>query len=52
MRLCGCASEAEAALGARYDFPQVFNDAVVTGGNVPMTVLAKNVDEYITTANR
>jgi uncharacterized protein (DUF885 family) len=34
------------ALGSRYDI-KVFNDAVVIGGNVPMDVLAKNVDDYI-----
>ena len=32
--------------GARYDL-KAFNDAVVIGGNVPMDVLAKNVDDYI-----
>jgi len=39
-------SRAQAALGARYDLRD-FDDAVVKGGNVPMDVLAKNVDEYI-----
>ena len=42
-------SRAQAALGARYDLRD-FDDAVVKGGNVPMDVLAKNVDEYIATA--
>ncbi|MEO7540617.1 MAG: DUF885 domain-containing protein [Sphingomicrobium sp.] len=37
---------AQAALGPRYD-TKAFDDAVVLGGNVPMDVLAKNVDEYI-----
>jgi uncharacterized protein (DUF885 family) len=37
---------ARVALGARYDFRQ-FNDAVVKGGNVPMTVLGRIVDSYI-----
>ena len=37
---------AKAALGPRYDI-KAFNDAVVIGGNVPMDVLAKNVDEHI-----
>ena len=35
--------------GARFDL-KAFNDAVVLGGNVPMDVLAKNVDDYIATA--
>ena len=42
-------SRAEAALGGRYDLRD-FNDMVVKGGNVPLDVLAKNVDEYIATA--
>jgi len=37
---------ARAAMGDRFDF-RGFNDAVVTGGNVPMDVLAKNVDQFI-----
>jgi uncharacterized protein (DUF885 family) len=37
---------AQATLGARYDL-KAFNDAVVLGGNVPLDVLAKNVDEYL-----
>jgi uncharacterized protein (DUF885 family) len=40
---------AQQALGARYDLRD-FNDTVVKGGNVPLDVLAKNIDEYITTA--
>ena len=39
----------EQALGARYDLRD-FDDAVVKGGNVPMDVLAKNVDDYIAIA--
>jgi uncharacterized protein (DUF885 family) len=39
-------AKAKATLGARYDI-KAFNDAVVIGGNVPMDVLAKNVDEHI-----
>jgi uncharacterized protein (DUF885 family) len=39
-------AKAQAALGPRYDI-KAFDDAVVIGGNVPMDVLAKNVDEYI-----
>lgn len=37
---------AETALGDQYDLRD-FNDTVVKGGNVPLDVLAKNVDEYI-----
>jgi uncharacterized protein (DUF885 family) len=40
---------AKAALGARYNL-KAFDDAVVLGGNVPMDVLAKTIDEYIATA--
>lgn len=40
---------AKAALGGRYDL-KAFDDTVVKGGNVPLDVLAKNVDEYIATA--
>jgi len=36
----------QAALGARYDL-KAFNDMVVLGGNVPLDVLAANVDEYL-----
>lgn len=39
-------ARAQAALGSGYDF-KAFNDAVILGGNAPMTVLAKNVDRYI-----
>ncbi len=41
--------KATAALGARFDL-KAFNDTVVRGGNVPLDVLAKNVDEYVRTA--
>jgi len=37
---------ARSALGAKYDL-RAFDDAVVKGGNVPMDVLAKNVDDYV-----
>ncbi|WP_282948824.1 MULTISPECIES: DUF885 domain-containing protein [unclassified Sphingopyxis] len=37
---------AQAALGTKYDLRD-FDDTVVKGGNVPLDVLAKNVDEYI-----
>jgi uncharacterized protein (DUF885 family) len=40
---------AKAALGSRFDL-KAFNDTVVLGGNVPLDVLAKNVQEYIKTA--
>jgi uncharacterized protein (DUF885 family) len=40
---------AMAALGARYDL-KAFNDTVVGGGNVPLDVLALNVDEYMARA--
>lgn len=39
-------TRAQTALGARYDLRD-FNDALVQGGNVPLDVLARNVDEYI-----
>lgn len=38
--------KAKAALGERYDFRRL-NDAVVLGGNVPMTVLGHVIDDYI-----
>lgn len=37
---------ARSALGPRFDL-KAFNDAVVRGGNVPLDVLAKNIDEYL-----
>lgn len=37
---------ATAALAAQFDV-KAFNDTVVLGGNVPLDVLAKNVDQYI-----
>jgi uncharacterized protein (DUF885 family) len=37
---------AKAALGTRFDLRQ-FDDTVVTGGNVPLDVLALNVDDLI-----
>ncbi len=36
----------QAALGTRYDF-RAFNDAVVLGGNVPLTVLDSVIDRHI-----
>lgn len=41
--------KAQAALGKRYDL-KAFDDAVVLGGNVPMTVLEDVVDRYIASA--
>lgn len=37
---------AQTALGAKYDLRD-FDNVVVDGGNVPLDVLAKNVDDYI-----
>ena len=37
---------AKAELGRKFDIKS-FDDAVVLGGNVPMDVLAKNIDDYI-----
>lgn len=42
--------KAQKALGAKYDL-KAFDDTVVLGGNVPLDVLAKNVDEYIKTGS-
>ncbi len=39
-------ARAQTALGPRYDL-RAFNDTVVLGGNVPLDVLAMNVDDYI-----
>ena len=38
--------KARVALGDRFDL-KAFNDTVLLGGNVPLDVLAKNVDEYV-----
>jgi uncharacterized protein (DUF885 family) len=38
--------KAKEALGRKFDL-RAFDDAVVKGGNVPMDVLARNVDDYI-----
>jgi uncharacterized protein (DUF885 family) len=38
--------KAKAALGAKFDL-KAFNDTVVLGGNVPLDVLARNVDEHV-----
>ena len=42
--------KAKTVLGPKFDI-KAFNDAVVLGGNVPMDVLAKNVDEYVRTTS-
>jgi uncharacterized protein (DUF885 family) len=42
---------AKSALAQKYDL-KAFDDAVVLGGNVPLDVLAKNVDQYVETAKR
>jgi uncharacterized protein (DUF885 family) len=38
--------KAKTAMGAKFDV-KAFNDTVVLGGNVPLDVLAKNVEAYI-----
>jgi uncharacterized protein (DUF885 family) len=40
--------KAKAALGSKFDL-KAFDDTVVLGGNVPLNVLSKNVDEYLRT---
>jgi len=42
--------KAKAALGQKFDL-KAFDDTVVLGGNVPLDVLAKNVDEYVRTGH-
>ncbi len=42
---------AKAELGPKYDL-RAFDDAVVLGGNVPLDVLAMNVDDYIARTKR
>jgi uncharacterized protein (DUF885 family) len=39
-------AKAKAAMGKRFDFRK-FNDAVVTGGGVPMLTLARSIDAFI-----
>ena len=43
-------AKAQAALGSRFEL-KAFNDTVVLGGNVPLDVLGRNVDEYIRTGS-
>jgi len=38
--------KAKMTLGGKFDL-RAFNDTVVLGGNVPLDVLARNVDEYV-----
>jgi uncharacterized protein (DUF885 family) len=38
-------AQAKQAMGAKFDFRE-FNDTVVTGGNVPMVVLARTIDGF------
>ena len=42
-------ARAKAALGLAFDLRR-FNDTLVLGGNVPLDVLARNVDDYIAAA--
>jgi uncharacterized protein (DUF885 family) len=42
-------SHAKASLGQRFDLRR-FDDAIVLGGNMPLTMLARVVDRYITSA--
>ena len=42
---------ATTSLGPKFDV-KAFNDTVVLGGNVPLDVLAKNVDQYIATTRQ
>ena len=44
-------AKAQKALGARFDLRQ-FNDAVVTGGGVPMLTLARTIDAFIADRTR
>ena len=39
---------ATASIGSKFDV-KAFNDTLVLGGNVPLDVLAKNVDQYVAT---
>jgi uncharacterized protein (DUF885 family) len=43
--------KAKTALGPKFDL-KAFDDTVVLGGNVPLDVLARNIDEYVRTAGR
>jgi uncharacterized protein (DUF885 family) len=39
-------AKAQTALGAKFDLRR-FNDALVTGGGMPMLTLARTVDSFI-----
>lgn len=41
--------KAKVALGSKFDL-KAFDDTVVLGGNVPLNVLAQNIDDYISRA--
>jgi uncharacterized protein (DUF885 family) len=43
-------TRAQTALGPRFDL-RTFDDAIVLGGNMPLTMLARIVDRYITSAH-
>ncbi len=43
--------KAKTTLGSRF-MDTAFNDALVLGGNVPLDVLATNVDEYVRAARQ
>ena len=43
--------KAKAALGTKYDL-RTFDDAVVKGGNVPMTLLETVIDQFITASGK
>jgi uncharacterized protein (DUF885 family) len=42
-------TKAKASLGTGFDL-RTFDDAIVLGGNMPLTMLARVVDHYVTTA--
>jgi uncharacterized protein (DUF885 family) len=39
-------AKAQSALGAKFDL-RLFDDALVTGGGVPMVTLARIIDDFI-----
>ena len=43
--------KAKTTLGSKFDL-KAFNDTLVLGGNVPLDVLARNVDEYVRSTPR